>query len=206
MTKGSRHALVLVLLISIPFLVVKGIKGRQGTLSDVPTARQKGDPNAKVLITEYSDFQCPACAHIQPFLKELMKRFEGKVRLGFKHHPLKKTHRNALRAAHAAECAADQNQFWAYHDKLFEMQKSWSGLIDPTSEFLKYADTMALDKDKFSACLKDPSRLVPIEMDLMEAERLGVRSTPTFFIGEERLVGGVFRAKGTRTVKEQLQW
>ena len=72
-----------------------------------------GNPNAHVLIEEFSDFECPACARISAELEELVLRNLNIVRLEFYHFPLS-YHENAFRAAEAAECANDQGKFWEF--------------------------------------------------------------------------------------------
>src|SRR5262245_24620096 len=81
-----------------------------------------GVPAAKVAIIEFSDFQCPFCArYANDILPKLIETYvnTGKVRYTFNHMPLEKIHRSALKAAEAAECAADRGQFWPFHDQLF---------------------------------------------------------------------------------------
>src|SRR5579864_4564662 len=85
-----------------------------GAVLATPLARQTGDPKAKVIIVEYSDFQCPSCAAMQPTVHNLLDVYKGKIRLYYKYFPLTRIHKNAMASAHAAECAARQNQFWPY--------------------------------------------------------------------------------------------
>ncbi|MEK7383124.1 MAG: thioredoxin domain-containing protein, partial [Elusimicrobiota bacterium] len=89
-----------------------------------PQYRQKGPANAKILIVEFSDFECPACRYAVKPLHELLALYEGKVRFVFKHFPLR-MHRWAPAAAIAAECAGRQGRFWEYHDRLYDRQEEW---------------------------------------------------------------------------------
>jgi protein-disulfide isomerase len=82
----------------------------------------RGAHEALVTIIEYGDFECPSCKQAAPAVLLLMKRFDGRVRLVFRHFPLEEVHANALIAAEASEAAAAQGQFWEMHDQLFDSQ------------------------------------------------------------------------------------
>ncbi|ETX05902.1 MAG: hypothetical protein ETSY2_20275 [Candidatus Entotheonella gemina] len=105
-----------------------------------------GATDAKVTIIEFSDFECPYCRRVQPTLKRLLKEYEGQVRLVFRDFPLS-FHKNAQKAAEAAQCAGDQEKFWPYHDKLFEQTA-----LSP-SDLKKYAGELELNMDTFNTCL-----------------------------------------------------
>ena len=98
-------------LLACPVLAVFVVKQTTwGPILASPKARQKGDPKAKVVIVEYSDFQCPSCARMSPVAQQFLDLYKGKVRLIYKYYPLIKIHKNAMPAAHAAECAAADGQ------------------------------------------------------------------------------------------------
>jgi len=195
------------MLLVTPVLLVFAIKNSSsyGPLLATPQVRQQGDPHAKVTIVEYSDFQCPSCAHIQPFLKEIMATYKGKVRLYFKYYPLTMIHKNALPAAHAAECAARQNKFWPYGEKLFARQTQWAPLADGTTHYMAIAQEEELNLPAFQACLADPTVDQDLLRDTAEAQQRAVNATPTFFVNDERLVGGVFESDGARTIERELR-
>ena len=119
-----RFILAAMLLLGGPFVAVRLVRRDLRPLLNTPQARLKGDSAEKVIIVEYSDFQCSACAAIQPGLKKLLETYQGKIGFGFKHYPLMRRHKNAYRAAQAAECAAQDDLFWPFHDRLFETQKT----------------------------------------------------------------------------------
>ena len=93
---------------------------------DLGNAPTKGPKDAKITFVEFSDFQCPFCNRVYPTINQLMKDYDGKVQLVFKHFPLISIHPHAQKAAEAAECAKDQGKFWEFHDALFENQQDWS--------------------------------------------------------------------------------
>jgi protein-disulfide isomerase len=201
-----RRASVGLLLMLIPVIAVNLVKSTGwGPILAAPAARQQGPANAKITIVEYSDFQCPSCAFVQTKIHEILERYKGQIRFIYKYYPLVKIHKNALPAAHAAECAAAQKQFWPYHDKLFSTQPTWASLADPTTSFMAIASDVKLDLNQFNQCYADPSRRNVVEADAEEAKRRQVAATPTFFVNDRRLVGSVFVNDGARIIEEELR-
>lgn len=149
----------------------------------------KGAPQAKVTIVEYSDFQCPACRQAQGALKQIMEEYREAVQIIYNDFPLVRAHPHAFPAAEAAQCAFSQGKFWEYHDLLFEGQDVWSGSADPQSNFTGYAREAGLDIEQFSRCLANRETRKAVQEDVTEGETLRIRSTPTFFINNTRLVG-----------------
>ncbi len=206
MRMSVKRFLAASLLVALPLVVLRYAKKTHwGQLQNSPPARQKGDPSAKVLIVQFSDFQCPSCATVEPAVHQFLDVYKGKIKVLYKYYPLTRIHKNAMPAAHAAECAARQNQFWPYHDKLYETQRQWALLADPTTTFMSYGKALELDMDQFRTCYADPTPLVSIEADAREAVEREVRATPTFFVGEERLVGNVFMTDGARAIEKALR-
>lgn len=198
--------LAMTLLLAAPVITVQILKKTTwGELHATPAARQKGDPKAKLAVVEFSDFQCPMCASVQPAIKQMMDTYKGKIRFIYKYYPLKTVHQNAMASAHAAECAAQQDKFWDYHDKLFATQVQWAKLADPATSYVAIASQVALDLDKFRACYADPTRRWPVEMDARDGKDRMVNATPTFFVGETRLVGTAFMTDGARTIEKELR-
>jgi predicted DsbA family dithiol-disulfide isomerase len=143
-----------------------------------------GPLEAQVVITEFSDFQCPYCKVIQPVLKEILRLYPSEVRLDFKHLPLAQ-HPLAAISAQAAYCGAQQGAFWRFHDALF-------GANELTREFLDLTATRSgLNLDLFKKCLGSPESRIAVIADLREAKRLGIDSTPTFLINGKLLRGAV---------------
>jgi len=187
-TRFSRRlfaGLVIVLVAVGSVLTVK----RFGLLqAQAPSHRQKGPVSAPIKVVEFSDFQCPACQTAVEPLKAIMNLYPGKIFLTFKHLPLK-MHRWAKPAAHAAECAGEQEQFWAFHDILFERQKVWSKEENPPDVFFSYASEMGLNTSQFKSCIQNPMISATIATDIQEAAAQSVKATPTFFINGKRFVG-----------------
>ena len=157
-------------------------------LADRPV---RGPVDAKVTIVEYSDFQCPFCSRGYQILEDqVMREYEGKVRLYFKHLPLKSIHPWAESASLATECANQQSAdgFWNLYHAVFKNQKELNpdNLRDKVKGFAKEA---GLDEAKFAQCYDNKAALAQVEKDLEEAATVGANSTPTFFINGRRLEG-----------------
>jgi protein-disulfide isomerase len=144
-----------------------------------------GPPDAPVTIVEFSDFQCPYCRRVQPTLKRLLEEYEGKVKLVFRDFPLRNIHPQAQKAAEAAQCAAEQQKFWPYHDKLF----ATSNL--QVDDLKRYAQELELDTEQFNACLDSDKYAQEIEADLQDGQNAGVSATPSFFVNGQPISGAV---------------
>ncbi len=146
----------------------------------------KGNSDATVTLTEYSDFQCPACASFQPVVNELMAQYGEQLRFEYKHFPLP-IHNFAQQAAVAAEAASQQGKFFEFHDALFENQQEWSTSATPQVFFAQYAKELGLDVEKFKAHQNSSVLRDAVRTDMNEARELGLTGTPTFFLNGERM-------------------
>jgi protein-disulfide isomerase len=144
----------------------------------------KGNPDAKLVMVEFTDFQCPACQrHALTTQPVLDKRFveTGEVLWVVKHFPLR-THPHAPVAAVAAECAGDQGQFWAMHHRLFQRMEQWATSDDPEPALGQLVADLELDRAQFSACLQSRKALERVLHDLYDGQEIGVRNVPTFIL------------------------
>jgi protein-disulfide isomerase len=151
----------------------------------------RGPSDAEVTIVEFSDFQCPFCSRGYQILEEqVMPEYEGKVRLFFKHLPLKSIHPWAESAALAAECAANQSPdaFWKMYHSIFKGQRDLNQ-DNLKAKVVEFARSAGLDDGKFIQCYDTKATLPRIEKDLAEAAAVGANSTPTFFLNGRRLEG-----------------
>ncbi len=168
---------------------------------ELKQGQSRGASDAKVVLSEFADFQCPACKSFEPTLTEILAENEGKVRLVFKHFPLYPSpHKNAMVSAYAAESAAKQGKFWEMHDKLYATQDDWAELGDPKDKFIEYARELGLNTDDFSRDLNAETGKDTIKRDKDFGLELGIQGTPTVFIdGVEfnmKSDGGVEGLKG----------
>ena len=136
----------------------------------------RGPANAPVTIVEFSDFQCPYCGREAPVIERVMKDYDGKVRLVFRHYPLD-FHPFAQKAAEAGACAQDQGKFWELHDKMFGNQSKLT-----VDDLKGYAKTLGMDASKFDKCLDSGEKKALVEEDMKAGTAAGVSGTPAFFI------------------------
>ena len=147
-------------------------------------APSKGPEYAPVTIVKFEDYQCPFCKQVQPIFKELLSRYNGKIRLVHKDLPLDSIHPQSRQAAEAARCADEQGKFWSYHYVLYTNSSNAS------QENLKsYAKEVGLDVNAFERCLGNGKFRAVVQRDLMDGAQLGVTGTPTFFINGREISG-----------------
>lgn len=142
-----------------------------------------GPASAPVTIVEFSDFQCPYCKLSVPLMKEILAKYPDKVKVVYRDYP-GPNHPHAQQAAEAAQCAGDQGKFWEYHDSLFDRQAPGTGW-----NFTELAKEIGLNQDAFATCLNTGRYREEVAKDLHDGFKLGVTSTPTFFINGRPLVG-----------------
>jgi protein-disulfide isomerase len=143
----------------------------------------RGAKTAPITIVEFSDFQCPFCSRAETTVNEVMKAYDGKVKLVYRDYPLP-FHAQAQKAAEAAHCAEDQGKYWEMHEKLFANQQA----LQPTA--LKgYAKDLGLDTAKFDKCLDSGAKAEIVETNRKAGEKVGVTGTPAFFINGYSLSG-----------------
>lgn len=142
----------------------------------------RGNPNGRLRLVEYADFECPYCGMAFPYVKRAAGRFKNDLAEIFRPFPLTQIHPHALHAAQAAEAAGLQGKFWEMHDMLFEHQRR---LED--SDLLDYARNIGLDVDRFEHDLSSRAVSDAIQRSLEEGADQGVEGTPTFFLDGEQL-------------------
>ena len=140
----------------------------------------------KVILFEFSDFQCPYCASVHKTLSKFIDKHGDRVVLVYKHYPLEIIHPEAVSAAKATWAAAQQNKFWEYHDMLFKRQKR---LGEPF--FKATAQRLHLDLDKFNRDRNSAEAEAAIEKDIQLANQLGIESTPSFVMQGQIFSGAV---------------
>ena len=154
------------------------------------TRHFSGDPNAPVTIIEFGDFQCPYCGR---FFTETEPQIDkayiqnGKVRFGFFNFAFLGQESNW--AAEASECAADQDKYWEYHDKLYSGQAGENQGAFNKDNLKKFAKDLGLDTRAFNECLDSGKYTQLIQDESSTASSIGVRSTPTFLINGQAVVG-----------------
>lgn len=142
-----------------------------------------GAADAPVVVREFADYQCPACASFADASKRLKTEYveSGKVRFVYFELPLSQ-HANAMPAAQAARCAGDQDAYWPMHDTLYSNLSGWSGSANPQAIFSRYADNLGLNEKRFNRCMATELHREAIEQSAKVATQLRVVSTPTVMV------------------------
>jgi len=167
---------------------------QRGVFIGVDDDPMLGSPDAKVLMIEFGDYQCPSC---RMFWKDVEPRLKkdyidtGKLKLVFRDFPLTQIHPEAMLAAMAVDCAGEQNKYWEYHDKVFREQynKGDDIIRFKAADLKKWAKDTKLEPAKFDQCLDSQKYQNEVMKDRMDGEAAGVQGTPTFFING-RVMGG----------------
>jgi protein-disulfide isomerase len=147
----------------------------------VGTLPALGSQDARVVLVDFSDYQCPFCAK---FYRDTMPQLDrdyfktGKVKYVFRDLPLEAIHPHAFKAAQAARCAGEQGRFWEMHYKLFENQRA----LAPAS-LTAHAESLELDTDKFKQCMDGDKYAAEIRQDMTDAANAGISGTPNFVVG-----------------------
>jgi len=156
-----------------------------------------GNPQARVFLVEFSDFQCPACAAFAPVIEQLLRNNPDKLWFAYRHYPLPQ-HTLAKPAARAAEAAGLQDKYWEMHNLLFKNQKDLSPAL-----FTQLAQSLQLDLARFTNDMASSGIQTKIDADVLYGDKLDLNATPTFYLN------GVKLELNTpddleKTVKEQI--
>lgn len=157
-----------------------------------------GPKDAKVTIVEFADYQCPFCARMIPTLKEIVKKYDGKVRWVYRDFPLTEIHPNAMPAAIVAECAGEQGKYFEMHNKLFDNYQNLGEDL-----YKKIAKEIGLNESQFETCRKDDRIAAEVRQDAAEGTQLGVNGTPTYFVNGRKMGGGDIN-EFSRVIEEEL--
>jgi len=177
----------------LSLLLVPSTGSAQGRFIGVDDDPALGDPNARVTIIEFGDYQCPFC---RQFWRETFPRLKkeyidtGKVRFIYRDYP-QAVHPEAMLSAMAAECADDQGKYYDFHDKVFREQdrRGRDVVRFRAPELKRWAADIKLDTAAFNACLDEERHKDEVSKDFKDLEGLGFEGTPIFFVNGRALVG-----------------
>ncbi len=179
------------------------------TASAVPAVTSsdhiRGNKNAKVVMIEYSDFQCPYCERHHPTLQKIMDAYGDKIEWVYRHFPLS-FHANAKPTAVASECASEQGKFWEFADAMFKGQTAnLEGDAATASAFVtKTATDLGLNMTKFASCLTSGKYDSLIDASEAGGAAAGVNGTPATFINGQMVSGAVPYATLTSMIDAAL--
>jgi protein-disulfide isomerase len=152
-----------------------------------PTNHTKGEGTANVNLTEYGDFQCPACAQYYPIVEQVAAKYEQEITFQFRHFPLVSIHPNAFAGSRAAEAAGKQGKFWEMYNQLYVNQDSWSGSNSPTKIFEGYAKQIGLNVEQFKTDFASSAVNDAINADMAAGNAVKAQSTPTFVLDGKKI-------------------
>jgi protein-disulfide isomerase len=155
----------------------------QQIIGNSPTT---GNIASKIVLVEFSDFQCPYCAQAHKTVKQFLKKHQEEVALTYKHYPLVSIHSEAMLAAKAAWASGKQGKFWEYHDALFTQQDKLGETL-----YVDIAKKLNLDLEKFTSDRTSQSAGQAVNQDIQLAESLGLSGTPFFIMNGKTFTGAV---------------
>jgi protein-disulfide isomerase len=171
----------------------------------------KGDKNAKLTLVEFSDYQCPFCSRsFRDTLRQIEKEYvlTGKLKYILRDFPIESIHKDAFKAAEAANCAGEQGKYWEMHDRLFRNQNQLDA-----GELPKHAQAIGLSLSVFQQCVDTGKYASEVRKDLEDGRRAGVQGTPTFFLGVQdsdsqsiKILRVIVGAQPYVQFKEAIEW
>ncbi|HUI24846.1 MAG TPA: thioredoxin domain-containing protein [Candidatus Kryptonia bacterium] len=166
---------------------------------DIPLGNSafKGPADAPVVITEFSDFQCPFCSQAAGLLEQVVKDYPKDVKFVYKQFPLTSIHPFALDASRAALAAGKQGKFWEMHDQLFANNRALQ-----KEKLSDYAKTIGVDVAKFETDMNSPEVQAQIQEEMKQAANAQVTGTPTIFVNGKRLMNR--SPEGFHTMIDQI--
>ena len=169
-----------------------------------------GNPDAPVVLVEYSDTECPFCKTFHGTMEQVVEQYgkDGNVAWIYRHFPLDSLHSKARKETEAMECAAElggNDKFWAYTDRIYEVTPSNNGL--DLAELPKIAEYVGLNPAKFAECLKSGKQAEKVAKDLNDATDTGGRGTPWSIVigpsGKKYPVNGAYPVDMMKQIIDQ---
>jgi protein-disulfide isomerase len=158
----------------------------------------------KLVVVEFADYECPACAAVAPRIKELVEQYGENVTFVFRDFPLTNIHPNATIAARMVRIAGEQDKYWEMHDLMFAKQAEWAAASDPSDLFVGYAGELGMNTSDIKTKLSSDVYESEVKADVADANLLRVNSTPTFFVGD-RIIRTANIGLVQQTIEEKLQ-
>jgi protein-disulfide isomerase len=155
--------------------------------SSQTTNHTEGAGNKGVTLTEYGDFQCPACGSYYPIVEEVRKKYGDDLKFEFRNFPLTQIHQNAMAAHRAAEAADKQGKFWDMYHVLYEQQQVWSASPNVSKIMEDFATQLGLDISRFKQDYQSEAVNNVINGDIKAGQAIGANSTPTFAINGKKV-------------------
>ena len=159
----------------------------------------QGNPDAKITLVEYGDYECPGCSEAYPMTKLIQKRFGDKLRFVFRHFPLNEIHPVAEAAAETTEFASVHHRFWEIHDLIYVNQNQIGMPL-----LIELTKALELSVPALEAALKAGTYRSIIQADIKGGESSGVDGTPTFYINGQLYEGAFELDEMIRAIEQHL--
>ena len=163
-----------------------------------------GNASSSILLVEYSDFQCPACALYFPLIERLIKEEGDKIRFVYRNFPLPQ-HQNAIPAAQSAGAAGLQGKFWDMYKLIFSTHDEWEYSTSSKDIFRGYAQKIGLDMVKYDNDLDSNTVKEKISADTKQGANAGIDSTPTFYLNGKKIINPRSYDEFKKLIDEALQ-
>lgn len=190
---SKRFVIILAVLILgfVGFLTIQSKKSSKNngnnSSNTQPSEHKIGAGKKNVTLVEYGDFQCPSCGTFFPIVEQVKEKYGDDITFQFRNFPLTQIHNNAMSAHRSAEASAKQNKFWEMYAILYSRQQSWSNSKNATQNMEDYATELGLNVEQFKTDFQSSEVNAVINADTAEGNKLGVNSTPTFFLNGKKL-------------------
>ena len=171
-----------------------------GDLAGLEGTNVLGGGSGTLLVAEFADFQCPPCAVQDRTMDELWAAYPDQIRYSFRHLPLKNIHPHAEAAALESQCAADFGKFWETKRLLFANQHRLGEILGGVLPTIAPSEAR-----KYRECVESRSAWSDVQKDLRQAERLGLRRTPSTVIGNKLIVGIVSYPRLEAIMRHELR-
>lgn len=162
-----------------------------------PTEHIEGQGKDGVTLVEYGDYQCPYCGEYYPTVKQVVAQYDDQITFQFRNFPLTSLHPNAFAGARAAEAAGLLGKFWQMHDLLYDQNDEyydsneeaaeWIGVTDPEPVFVKDAESLGLNAQKFEQLYNSDQVNNLVLADENAGNKLGIDATPTFYLDGKQI-------------------
>lgn len=158
-----------------------------------------GNPDAKLVIVEFSDFQCPVCQAEFPIIREVINEHKNELLYIYRQYPI--INENSPVVSQASLCANEQNKFWPMHDRLFlNASDTFS-----QNDLITIAKQSGLNENQFSNCLSSEKYNDQVTEDFQDGYALQVPGTPTFFINGNKLSGKISKENWEIIINQSLK-
>lgn len=157
----------------------------------LPETHMLGSKTATVVLTQFSDYGCPACSAGWAISQKIIADYKNDSRFAFafRQSPQSNLHPKASQAAEAAEAAAAQGKFWEMHQALFDHQEEWGKQILSFDFFEKYANDLGLDGARLKLEVRNGRYASVVNTDREDAKQYSILATPAFFINDQKYEG-----------------